>query len=126
MLPVLRGKQCYQNCKGEITKGKAVQQSLTNKEKEGNTDELGFCQRLLFLFFPTSPTELLPGFLKIIVRLAWRYTFKISVFLSGTHLSYINKRNRKILGRSSYSYAYSEVYLLGGKQGMKYFFYAII
>lgn len=57
-----------------------MQQPLANKEKEGNKDELGFCQIGLFFFF-FNPTELLPGVLKIIVRLAWRYAFKISVSL---------------------------------------------
>lgn len=38
-------------------------------------------------------------------------------FPFGTHLSYTEKRNGKIPGRSNYYYTYSEVYLLGGNGG---------
>lgn len=64
------------------SKGKAVWQPLMNKEVRTNPR---FAKYYLFppffFFFFSTPTELLPGFLKIIVRLAWRYTFKISIFL---------------------------------------------
>lgn len=62
------------------SKGKAAWQPLINTEVRTDPGFAKYYLVFLFFFFFT-PTELLPGFLKIIVKLAWRYMFKISIFL---------------------------------------------